>query len=97
MKQTLIKITDDHYVVVDKTIQPVNGYYYDDFIKEIRNTSGAEYGEASHCWQITHSTQPNKGMENVTFISPREVKEHFCWLDETEWEVEIVDGKLKLI
>lgn len=54
----LVKLTDDHYVVVDETIQPVNGYYYDSFIKAIRNTSAAEYGEASHCWQITYSTQP---------------------------------------
>ena len=54
----LIKLTEDHYVVVDETIQPVNGYYYDSFINKIKNTNGAEYGEASHCWQITHSTQP---------------------------------------
>jgi len=54
----LIKISTEHYVVVDETIQPVNGYYYDSFIKAIRNTSAAEYGEANHCWQITHSTQP---------------------------------------
>ena len=54
----LIKLTNDHYVVVDETIQPVNGYYYDSFINKIKSTNGAEYGEASHCWQITHSTQP---------------------------------------
>ena len=54
----LVKLTDDHYVVVDETIQPVNGYYYDAFINKIKSTNGAEYGEASHCWQITHSTQP---------------------------------------
>jgi len=78
----LIKLTDDHYVVVDETIQPVNGYYYDSFIKAIRNTSAAEYGEASHCWQITHSTQPmphgavREGqITGVTAISLQEVKE----------------------
>ena len=54
----LIKIDKDHFVVVNKTIQPVNGYYYDSFINKIKSTNGAEYGEASHCWQITHSTQP---------------------------------------
>lgn len=54
----LIKLKDDHYVVVDETIQPVNGYYYDSFINKIKSTNGAEYGEASHCWQITHSTEP---------------------------------------
>ena len=78
----LIKLTDDHYVVVDETIQPVNGYYYDSFIKAIRNTSAAEYGEASHCWKITHSTQPmphgavREGqITGVTAISLQEVKE----------------------
>ena len=54
----LIKINTDHYIIVDETIQPVNAYYYDSFINAIRNTSGAEYGEANHCWKITHSTQP---------------------------------------
>jgi len=54
----LKKINEEHYVVVDETIQPVNGYYYDFLINKIKSTNGAEYGEASHCWQITHSTQP---------------------------------------
>ena len=54
----LIKINTDHYIIVDETIQPVNAYYYDSFINAIRNTSGAEYGEANHCCKITHSTQP---------------------------------------
>lgn len=94
----LIKINTDHYVVVDETIQPVNGYYYDSFINKIKNTNGAEYGEASHCWQITQSTQAlGVGwQQEVIELSLQEVKESFCWLDGTEWEVEIVDGKLKL-
>ena len=78
----LIKISTEHYVVVDETIQPVNGYYYDSFIKAIRNTSAAEYGEANHCWQITHSTQPmphgavREGqITGVTAISLQEVQE----------------------
>lgn len=79
----LIKITDDHYVVVDETIQPVNGYYYDSFINKIKSTNGAEYGEASHCWQITHSTQPVDNVNGfpafivggVQEISLQEVKE----------------------
>lgn len=78
----LIKLTDDRYVVVNEIIQPVNGYYYDSFINKIKSTNGAEYGEASHCWQITHSTQPmphgvvREGqITGVTAISLQEVKE----------------------
>jgi len=71
----IIKISLDHYIIVDESKQPVQGYYYDNFIKDIRDTRGAEYGEADHCWQITHSTQLDKGMDNVTFISLSEVKE----------------------
>jgi len=84
----LIKISTEHYVVVDETIQPVNGYYYDSFIKAIRNTSAAEYGEANHCWQITHSTQPmphgtvREGqITGVTAISLQEVKELIVEVD----------------
>ena len=54
----LIKLSSDHYIIVDESKQPVEGYYYDNFIKDIRDTRGAEYGQADHCWQITHSTQP---------------------------------------
>ncbi len=68
----LIKINTEHYVVVDETIQPVNDYYYDSSINKIKNTNGAEYGEASHCWQITHST---KGKYKEEYISLQEVKE----------------------
>lgn len=108
----LIKIDTDHFVVVNKTIQPVNGYYYDSFINKIKSTNGAEYGEASHCWQITHSTQSLefiawKGkthlhMDEYYFhkiqkISLQEVKELLGEVDnKTSWQVEIVDGKLKL-
>ena len=106
----LIKIKEDHYIIVDETIQPVNGWYYDNFINKIRNTNGAEYGESIHCWQITHSTQAlekftyenlsdevfSMDYHNIKPLSLQEVKENFCWLDGTEWEVELVDGKLKL-
>ena len=56
--QKLIKINTDHYIIVDESKQPVEGYYYDSFINKIKNTNGAEYGEAKHCWQIIYSTQP---------------------------------------
>ena len=68
----LIKINTDHYVVVDETIQPVNDYYYDSFINKVKSTNNAEYGEASHCWQITHST---RAMYKDEYISLQEVKE----------------------
>lgn len=80
----LIKIDTDHFVVVNKTIQPVNGYYYDSFINKIKSTNGAEYGEASHCWQITHSTQPLEKVEwgwgklgyiKIQELSLQEIKE----------------------
>ena len=60
----LININSDHYIVVDETIQPVSGWYYDKFIEKIRNTNGAEYSsfvknQTSYLTlQITHSTQP---------------------------------------
>jgi hypothetical protein len=55
---TLQKINNDHYVVVDESIQPVNGWYYDTNIDKIRQTNGAEYGVDKTVLQITHSTQP---------------------------------------
>ena len=61
----LIKIKEDHYVVVDETIQPVNGWYYDTFINKIRSTNGAEYGISKNCLQITHSTQPLASMKEL--------------------------------
>lgn len=78
----LIKLSSDHYIIVDESKQPVEGYYYDEFIRDIRNTRGAEYGQANHCWQITHSTKPleyspkiGKYWNNVQPISLSEVRE----------------------
>lgn len=72
----LKKINKEHYVVVDETIQPVNGYYYDFLINKIKSTNGAEYGEASHCWQITHSTKVAiEDYWNVIELPLSEVKE----------------------
>ena len=80
MKQTLIKITDDHYVIVDDSEIGMEDWYlfnvgYASGIKQadIEDVEGLSYEVSPK--KITHSTQPNKGMENVTFISPREVKE----------------------
>lgn len=84
--QKLIKINTEHYIIVDESKQPVEGYYYDSFINKIKNTNGAEYGEAKHCWQITYSTQPLEegttihGIEHkrwvyIKYIDLSEVKE----------------------
>lgn len=97
----LIKLTKDHYVIVDDSEIKEGDWYYWEITKTIqiakldslnrlpKNSDGSK--------KITHSTQPDKGMENVTFISPTEVKQYVCWLDETEWEVEFINGKLKLL
>jgi hypothetical protein len=78
----IIKIKEDHYVIVDETIQPVNGWYYDKFIEKIRNTNGAEYNISYLTLQITHSTQPlasmkelmEKGYDNILPINIDEIK-----------------------
>lgn len=46
----------DIFIIVDTSIQPVNGYYYDTFIGKIKNTGGAQYAESDLTEQITHST-----------------------------------------
>ena len=56
--QKLIKINTDHYIIVDESKRPVEGYYSDSFINKNKNTNGAEYGKAKHCCQITYSTHP---------------------------------------
>ena len=74
MKQTLIKITDDHYIVVDDSEIKEDCYALHEGPLGEREIVTAN-GQCKLDKKITHSTQPNKGMENVTFISPREVKE----------------------
>lgn len=51
MKHYLIKSINT--IVSDA--QPVKGYYYDSFIKAIRNTNKAEYEASEHCHQIEYS------------------------------------------
>lgn len=91
----LIKLNEDHYIIVDDSEIKEGDYLYSFSNKKIvvANKLTDLY---IHSKKITHSTQPDKGMENVTFISPTEVKQYVCWLDETEWEVEFINGKLKL-
>ena len=96
----LIIITEDHYIVVDETIQPVDGWYYDTFIKKIRNTNNAEYGKAKHCLQITYST--DIGWNEVYYVKLSDVKELIGEVDvpieKTEWTVTFNEqGNLELV
>ena len=70
----LIKLSAEHYIIVDEKQSNVTGYFYDKTIPGI-NYTGDSIGSDPECLQITHSTQPEKGMDNVTFISLSEVKE----------------------
>lgn len=50
----LIKL-DNHYHLLDTGIP--NRYYYDDFVKNIRSTNGAEYSKSEHIFPIIASTK----------------------------------------
>ena len=102
MKQTLIKINEQHYIVIDDSEIKENDFIYyictgtslnppksgiykvkkiTDKIIQFYNNKGVV--DKHSCKKITHSTQPDKGMENVTFISLSEVEEAIngCSLD----------------
>jgi len=51
----------------------------------------------SNCQKITHSNIGYLYQDSILPLSLQEVKESFCRLDETEWDVTFVDGKLKLL
>ena len=53
---------DDQVLLVDKRIQPVNNWYFDTYIKKVKNTSGAEYAKDAQVIQIISSTKPLKGL-----------------------------------
>ena len=97
----LIKIKDDHYVVV--TDEPIEwrDYFLNTIQKEVYCHDIENYDVNKHYLKkITHST---RAMYKDEYISLQEVKELIgekSWkgyIDGTEWEVELVDGKLKLI
>lgn len=73
----LIKINTDHYIIVDDSEIKEGDWVIDSLgIRQVKSFAGVMVvKDITHIKKITHSTQPNKGMENVTFISPREVKE----------------------
>ena len=76
--QKLIKITDDHYVVVDDSKIEVDDWYIDD-AKQIRKSVVSDEVYWQHrpynreYMKITHSTRPFGG--SATAISLHEVKE----------------------
>lgn len=53
---------EDQVLLVDKRIQPVNNWYFDTYIKKVKNTSGAEYAKDSQVIQIISSTKPLEGL-----------------------------------
>ena len=114
----IIKIKEDHFIIVDDSEIKVNDWYY------LPRTNSAyeckedptelnlerSFGVA----KITHSTKPLEHLiitgtynglvlNKIKQLSIQEIKELIgekSWkgyIDGTEWEVEIVDGKLKLI
>ncbi len=96
----LIKIKEDHYVVVDDSeVKPGDYVYTSVTNKVVRFTDPRHFSDDTY-WKITHSTRPFGG--NAIAISLQEVKELIgekSWkgyIDGTEWEVCFVDGKIKL-
>lgn len=57
-KAKIIKLSDEHYVIVeDSELEAgINQYYVDRFLKKVRSSNGAEYGETQ--LKITHATKP---------------------------------------
>jgi len=91
----LIKINTDHYIIVDDSEIKEGDWTY----HHVKGIYEARVdGAYTNQKKITHSTIP-KGMmliEGIKRLSLQEVKELIGEVD-TEWEVEIVDGKLKLM
>ena len=101
----LIKINTDHYVLVDDSEIKYKDWYLDD-TNQIRMcvVLDTDYWKSRKEYKkITHSTQPlesivtENSFKSYEFISLQEVKELIGEVDnKTSWQVEIVDGKLKL-
>jgi len=102
----LIKINTDHYVVVDDSEIKKGDWTYHHVKGIYKAVTDDAYTNQK---KITHSTQPleytnedHLHWDKIKHISLQEVKELIgekSWkgyIDGTEWEVEIVDGKLKL-
>lgn len=70
----LIKLTNENYIICNNDIIKEGDYYVHNQKPNglrILNT----FPLPMDAKKVTHSTQPNKGMENVTFISLREIEE----------------------
>lgn len=97
MKQTLIKITDDHYVVVDDSEIKKGDWVldvYDNSIKLIPNTVILPL-DKDYWKKVTHSTNIITNSMGILYLS--EIKELIGGVDETEWEVTFDEqGKLRL-
>ena len=74
----LIKLSETHYIIVDDS-EIKEGFCYNPITGELINLSvkgSMSLDEIiSKCKKITHSTQPDKGMVDVTYISLSEVEE----------------------
>lgn len=85
----LIKLSDTHYIVVDDS-EIKDCYYYNSLDKAIR--FGNNLNHPYH-HKIIHSTQP---LEGVELLSLPEVEEAINGYS-VEWDIEIIDNKIKLL
>lgn len=105
----LIKINTDHYVVVDDSEIKEGDYFLSGNNNILHYAKGYTPEDTNdrglNCKKITHSTQKlyKNDFWAIQELKLSEVKELIgekSWkgyIDGTEWEVEIVDGKLKLV
>ena len=91
MKQTLIKLSDTHYIVVDDSEIKEGDWYYD-FIYNKIDKCNLYIGKHNTCKKVTHSTQPleegitihnieHKRWVYIKYIDLLEVKELFGEVD----------------
>lgn len=97
----LIKLNEEHYVIVDDSEIKEGDWFLNNIQREVYCNNIPNYNvDKDYLKKITHSTQllGIGWQQEVIELSLQEVKESFCWLDGTEWEVEFVkNGKLKLL
>ena len=83
----LIELTENHYIVVDGSEIKVGDWFYykhfgDDVINQANETSDlVNLNKPDRFFKkITHSSMPDKVMENVIFLSPDEIKEFIAMM-----------------
>lgn len=102
-----IIVDGDSEIKVGDWFLPISGIGWE-LNKPKQADSGGGYNN-NHCKKITHSTQPlNKslfftdrvwGCERLSLGEVKELIGEKSWkgyIDGTEWEIEIIDGQLKL-